>query len=380
MSDLPIYDDIRPYRDHEFKEVMGKLLSSPLSDVLITSVFSGPVGEIKEQLRAIKTINEFQGKIIYPAIKNILKNSSTGLSNTGLEHLTPGKPYLFISNHRDIILDPSLLNVVIFEHGLETFEIAIGDNLMQTIWVRDLARLNKSFIVKRNLPVRELVVASRYLSGYIYHRLIENRHSVWIAQREGRAKDGNDRTQPGVLNMIGLSNRESLKAYFAQMNIVPVSISYEYDPCDTDKARSLYALKFFGGYTKEKNEDNLAMKKGIQGFKGEIHIHVGTVLNDEIAALPENLHKNELIQHISGLIDSQIIDNYKLHKTNRIAYDILYRSDENNSYYSDEEKENFLRDIETKTDTLAGDKEELKVIFLEMYSRPCLNKKELIKN
>jgi hypothetical protein len=180
--------------------------------------------------------------------------------------------------------------------------------------------------------------------------------------------------------MIGLSNKGDLKEHFAQMNIVPVSISYEYDPCDTDKARSLYALKFFGGYTKEKNEDNLAMKKGIQGFKGKIHVHVGTVLNDEITALPDGLHKNELIQHVSGLIDRQIIGNYKLHKTNRIAYDILYGSDENSSYYSDEEKENFIRDIEIKAGTMAGDKEELKAIFLGMYSRPCLNKKELIIN
>ena len=378
MSELSIYEDIRPYRDHEFKKVMEKLLSSPLSDILISSVFPGiPVEKIKNQLSSIETINEFQGKIIYSAIQNVLTNTSAGLSTSGLDNLIPGKPYLFISNHRDIILDPSLLNYVIYKQGLETFEIAIGDNLMRTIWVRNLARLNKSFVVKRNLPVRELIKTSKILSGYIYNTLIENHHSVWIAQREGRAKDGNDRTQPGVLNMIGLSSQGSLKDHFEQLNILPVSISYEYDPCDTDKARSLYAQKFFGGYTKEKNEDNLAMKKGISGYKGEIHIHFGSLLNDEIATLPDNLHKNELIQRISNLLDKQIIGNYKLHKTNRIAYDILHDHNENNEYYENEDREKFIRDIEGKAASMSGDKDELTAIFLDMYARPYANKTEL---
>ena len=378
MSELSIYEDIRPYRDHEFKKVMEKLLSSPLSDILISSVFPGiPVEKIKNQLSSIETINEFQGKIIYSAIQNVLTNTSAGLSTSGLDNLIPGKPYLFISNHRDIILDPSLLNYVIYKQGLETFEIAIGDNLMRTIWVRNLARLNKSFVVKRNLPVRELIKTSKILSGYIYNTLIENHHSVWIAQREGRAKDGNDRTQPGVLNMIGLSSQGSLKDHFEQLNILPVSISYEYDPCDTDKARSLYAQKFFGGYTKEKNEDNLAMKKGIAGYKGKIHIHFGTQLNDEIATLPDDLHKNELIQRISNLLDKQIIGNYKLHKTNRIAYDILHDHNENNEYYENEDREKFIRDIEGKAASMSGDKDELAAIFLDMYARPYANKTEL---
>ena len=379
MSDPSIYDDIRPYRDHEYGQVMENLLASPLSDILIASVFPGlPAGQIKEQMRSIKSINEFQGKVIYYAIESILKNSSSGFTHSGLENLKPGKAYLFISNHRDILLDPALFNYVIYKHGLETAEIAIGDNLMQTLWVRDLARLNKSFIVKRNLSVRELVTASRHLSSYIYNRLVENQCSVWIAQREGRAKDGNDRTQPGVLNMIGLSNKGELRDHFINMNILPVSISYEYDPCDTDKVRSLYAQKFFGGYTKEKNEDNLAMKKGIQGFKGAIHIHFGELLNEKIRALPGGLHKNELIGRIAKMIDQEIIGNYKLHRTNRIAFDVLYGSDENTPYYTPEDKARFMSDIEDKAKGMAGEEEELITIFLEMYARPCLNKKELL--
>ncbi len=378
MSNLSIFDDIRPYRDHELRDVMERLLRSPLSDLLISSVFPGlDANKIKDQLRSVKTINEFQGKIIYNAIGSILKNSSSGLTHSGLENLTPGEAYLFISNHRDILLDPALFNYVIYKRGLETAEVAIGDNLMQTMWVRNLARLNKSFVVKRNLSIRELIRASRHLSAYIYDRLIENHHSIWIAQREGRAKDGNDRTQPGVLNMIGLSNKGDLKEHFIRMNVLPVSISYEYDPCDTDKVRSLYAQKFFGGYTKEKNEDNLAMKKGIQGFKGKIHIHFGKLLNEKIAALPDGLHKNELINHISKIIDAEIIGNYQLHKTNRIAFDILQKSEENARFYTRQDKEDFMRDIKEKVKVMDGDAEELQTIFLEMYARPCLNKKEI---
>ncbi len=373
-----MYEDIRPYRDHEFPVVMEKLLSSPLANVLLSSVFPGmSLDLVKNELRSIKTINEFQGKIIYKVIANILDRTSAGFTTSGLENVNAKGTYLFISNHRDILLDPSLLNYTIYGHGLETAEIAIGDNLMQTLWVKDLARLNKSFIVKRNLPVRELVVASRHLSCYIHDTLFGKSHSVWIAQREGRAKDGNDRTQHGLLNMLGLASDCELKDYFAKMNIIPVSVSYEYDPCDVDKARSLYAIKFFGGYTKEKNEDNLAMKKGIQGYKGKIHLHLGQSLNDKIARLPDNLHKNELIGYIAGLIDNEIIGNYKLHKTNRIAWDILNHSADNVEYYTTEERAIFISEIEKKVASMAGEVDELKTIFLEMYARPYQNKIEL---
>lgn len=374
MIDDPIYNDIRPYRDHEFKAEMGKLLDSPHSDLLISTVFPDmPVGMVKDHLRTISTINEFQEKVIYKAVMNILAKTSAGLSKSGLENLDVTSAYLFMSNHRDIILDPGLINTVIFEQGFETAEVAIGDNLLQTPWVKDLARLNKSFIVKRNLPVRELINSSRLLSNYIKDTIVKNNHSVWIAQREGRAKDGNDRTQPGLLNMVGISAEGSLKAHLMRLNILPVSLSYETDPCDVDKARSLYSLKFFGGYTKEENEDNLAMRKGILGYKGNIHIHFGKPIRDEIAALPDDLHKNELIQQVGVLLDKQIIGNYHLFKTNRIAYDILNKSNDDYTFYSAKEKHAFIEDIEQKISTMAGDPLELKTIFLEMYARPYQN-------
>jgi hypothetical protein len=375
------YFDIRPYRDHEFRAVMDQLLDSSLSDLLISTVFPGfPVDQVKKQLREINTIKDFQEKIIYQAMQMILKKTSTGLTRSGLENLEKGRNFLFISNHRDIILDPSLINTVIVELGFETAEVAIGDNLLEKPWVKNLARLNKSFIVKRNLSVRELIVASKRLSEYIRETVLNQKKSVWIAQREGRAKDGNDRTQPGVLNMIGLSAPGSLKQYFIDLNIVPVSLSYEKDPCDTDKARSLYALKHFGGYTKKENEDNLAMRQGIMGDKGQIHIHFGVPISEQISKLSSDLHKNELIQQLGWMIDRQVVGNYKLHKSNYIAYDQLRGTTCGlGKAYSEEDKEQFLSELEGKIAAMDGDANELRSIFIEMYARPHLNKLALEK-
>lgn len=377
MTDDELFNDIRPYRDHEFRQVMDNLLSSEMADLLIKTVFPNvPAALVKQQLRKMDTIKAFQEQVIYKAVMGVLKKTATCLTKSGAAHLERGQNYLFVSNHRDIILDPSILNTTIFEQGFETAEIAIGDNLLETPWVKDLARLNKSFIVKRNLSVRELIAASRLLSDYIYEVIHNRKCSIWIAQREGRAKDGNDKTQPGLLNMIGMSAKGNLKQHYRDMNIVPVSISYELDPCDVDKARNLYALKFFGGYTKEKNEDNLAMRKGILGFKGEIHIHIGNSIASEIDALPENLHKNDLINKIGTLIDQQIIGNYCMHKSNWIAYDLLTGNISKNKY-TPEEKNTFVQDIDSKIAAMYGDAQELKSIFLEMYARPLINKIQL---
>ncbi len=378
MTDDTLYNEIRPYRDHEFRKVMDKMLNSSMADLLISTVFPGEsVEDIKNLLRKIDTINEFQEKVIYKAVMGLLSKTSSGLTASGLENLDNKSAYLFISNHRDIILDPTILNTVIVEHGHETAEVAIGDNLLGTPWIKHLARLNKSFIVKRNLSVRELMASSKLLSQYISESIFDKEHSVWIAQREGRAKDGDDRTQPGVLNMIGLSAKGSLKDHFINMNIVPVSMSYEHDPCDVDKVRSLYALKLFGGYTKEKNEDNMAMRKGILGDKGKIHIHFGKPIREEIAAMPDNLHKNEFNQQLGVIIEQHIIRNYKTQKSNFIAYDLLFNRSDENLNYSDKDKEDFIKDIEQKVDSMAGEKDEVRSIFLKMYARPYQNQLEL---
>lgn len=380
MTNEAIYNDIRPYRDDEVKEVVNRLLDSPTSDLLLKTVFpEAPLDLIKSQMRNINSLLDFQGKVIYKALLGVLSNTTSGVTKSGLENLDNKQSYLFISNHRDIILDPSILNLVIFELGFNTAEVAIGDNLLETPWVKDLARLNKSFIVKRNLSVRELILASKNLSNYIFDTLTVNKQSVWIAQREGRAKDGNDRTQQGLLTMLGMSSKGSLKEHFINLNIMPISISYEHDPCDVDKARSLYALKFFGGYTKEENEDNLAMRKGILGFKGKIHIHFGEPVKDEITSLPDDLHKNELIQQIGLLLDRQIIGNYEIQKSNLIAYDLLNEKKENSDAYSAEDKKEFIKDIEQKIATMAGDAGELRSIFLNMYAKPYESKMELLK-
>ena len=377
MTSDSAYSEIRPYRDYEFSQVIHKMLDSPMMDFLISTVFPDEkVNDVKKLLSEIDTIIEFQGKIIYEAIMGLLAKTSAGFTYSGIENINIKDAYLFVSNHRDIVLDPCLLNTAMYENGFDTAEVAIGDNLLVTPWVKDLARLNKSFIVKRNLSVRELVMSSKLLSNYISESISVNNNSIWIAQREGRAKDGNDRTQPGLLNMIGMSSQGSLRDHFYNLNIVPISISYEHDPCDVDKVRSLYAEKFFGGYTKENDEDNQAMKKGLLGNKGKIHMHFGKPLQPEIAKLSNDLHKNELINQLSKIIDHKIIGNYKTQKSNLIAHDILANIHEANNY-SEQDKANFIDEMEEKVDLLAGDKEELKSIFLGMYAKPYQNKLEM---
>ncbi len=378
MTDNTIYSDIRPYRDYEVEQVVNEIVNSQLADKIISTIFPNePVESLKKVLIGIDNIKDFQEKFIVKIIDKILLDTSSGLTKSGLENINNTNPKLFISNHRDIVLDAVLLNGVFVSEGHDTVEVAIGDNLLDTPWIKDLVRLNKCFIVKRNLSVRELMNFSQLLSKYIFDTITVRKSSLWIAQREGRAKDGNDRTQPGLLTMLGMSATGSLKAFFSDLNIIPVSISYEYDPCDVEKVKYLYVMKFLGGYTKEKNEDITSMKKGIFGYKGNIHYHFGTPIKDEINALPDDLRKNEFMKRLGSIIDKHVIGNYKMQKNNFIAYDILFGGRDGNLEYSQNEREKFVLDMENKIAEISGNKDELKSIFLQMYARPLQNKIEL---
>lgn len=378
MTDNTIYSDIRPYRDHEVEQVVNEIVNSELADKIISAIFPEElVEQLKKALDGIDNIKDFQEKFIVKIIDKILLDTSSGLSKSGLENINNTNPKLFISNHRDIVLDAVLLNRVFVAEGHETVEVAIGDNLLNKPWIKHLVRLNKCFIVQRNLSARELMKFSQLMSKYIYETVAIKKHSLWIAQRQGRAKDGNDRTQPGLLNMLGMSSSGSLREYFSGLNIIPVSISYEYDPCDVEKVKYLYAMKFSGGYTKEKNEDIESMKKGIFGYKGNIHYHFGNPIKDEINALPDDLRKNEFMKRLGSIIDKYVIGNYKMQKNNFIAYDILFGGRDGKLEYSQNEREKFVLDMENKFAEISGNKDELKSIFLQMYARPLQNKIEL---
>lgn len=369
-----IFDSIRPYYDSEVNEALISSLHHPMMKALMNFTFPELDDEVwKEQLKRTHSIRDFQINFVYQSIQRVLEKSSEGLTTSGFEKLEPNTSYLFISNHRDIILDTSLLNVSLFDHGLVMTASAIGDNLVKKDFLLKLSKLNRNFLVQRGLPPRELLQSSKLMSEYIYHLLSKENRSVWIAQREGRTKDGNDATHQGVLKMVAMaSDEENCMKFFKKLKVVPVSISYEYDPTDALKMPQLMALANDEVYIKEKNEDFITLLSGIIGQKKRIHIHIGDVLNKEYdTIIAETNNSNKQIQALAQVIDDSILQSYKLWPTNYIAYDILYKTNKFSANYTEKEKQLFERRLELKIDV---DNEVLREGFLAMYANPVVNK------
>ena len=368
------FDAIRPFYDSEINEALQNVVNHPMMKALMNFTFPDVADEVwKEQLRKTHSIRDFQCNFIYQSVQKVLEKSSEGLTTSGFENLQPNTSYLFISNHRDILLDTTLLNTALFEHGLVMTASAIGDNLVKKAFLNTLAKLNRNFLVQRGLTPREMLQSSKLLSEYIGNLLLHENRSVWIAQREGRTKDGNDETNPGVLKMLGMgSDEKNLMDYFKKIKIVPVSISYEYDPTDALKMPQLMAEANNEVYIKEKNEDFMTILSGALGQKKRIHIHVGKVLDTEIEAIKtENDSSNKQIVALAQVIDDAILSNYKLWPTNFIAYDIVNKTNRFSHLYTENEKSLFERRLEMRIDhdnpvALDG--------FLAMYANPVVNK------
>ena len=368
------FDSIRPFYDAEINAAIQDTVNHPMMKALMDFTFPDVDDAVwKEQLRKTHSIRDFQCNFIYHSLKKVLEISSEGLTTSGFETLEKNTSYLFISNHRDIILDTSLLNACLFEHGLVMTASAIGDNLVKKAFMNTLAKMNRNFLVQRGLSPRELLQSSKLLAEYIGQLLLRENRSVWIAQREGRTKDGNDATHPGVLKMLAMgSDEENLTNYFKKIKIVPVSISYEYDPTDALKMPQLMAEANNEVYIKEKNEDFTTLLSGIMGQKKRIHIHVGKVLDDELDAISGEFdNSNKQIQALAQTIDESILKSYKLWPTNYIAYDILNKTNEHSHLYSENEKSLFERRMELRID----DSNPIVLqSFLAMYANPVVNK------
>lgn len=368
------FDTIRPYSDTEVNEGIRSVVHHPMMKALMNFTFPEQDDLVwKEQLVRTHSIRDFQINFVYHSIQKVLQRSSEGLTTSGFEKLEKNTSYLFISNHRDIILDTSLLNVSLFDHGLVMTASAIGDNLVKKDFLLKLSKLNRNFLVQRGLPPRELLQSSKLMSEYIGQLLFRENRSVWIAQREGRTKDGNDATHQGVLKMLAMgSDEEQVMDYFKKMKIVPVSISYEYDPTDALKMPQLMAEANNEVYIKEKNEDFITLLSGIMGQKKRIHIHVGDVLNGEIEIIKKNDdNSNRQIQALAQVIDDSILSTYKLWPTNFIAYDLLHQSEKYQHLYTEEEKSLFERRLEMKIDS---QNPKMVESFLSMYANPVTNK------
>ncbi|KFE97011.1 1-acyl-sn-glycerol-3-phosphate acyltransferase [Chryseobacterium luteum] len=368
------FDEIRSFHDHEVNEALAGIARDPMMKALMGFTFPDTDEQVwLEQFKNVHSIKDFQHNFIAFTIRQILAKSSEGLTTSGFDLLDKNTPYLFISNHRDIVLDTSLLNLVLLETGHIMTASAIGDNLVQKSFLHVLAKLNRNFLVQRGLPLREQLQSSRLMSEYIEQILHHENHSVWIAQREGRTKDGNDATQQGVLKMLAMAAGDiPLADYFKTLKIVPVSISYEYDPTDSLKMPQLLAQHREEEYIKGKNEDFTTMLSGVLGQKKRIHLHAGNVLDaelDDIAANSEN--KNKQLQAIAQIIDDSIIQNYKLWPTKFIAYDLLHNTDTYADQYTEQEKQLFVRRLEMRIDPSDAISKDY---FLAMYANPLVNK------
>jgi len=368
------FDEIRPFYDSDVNQEISSMINHPMMKALMNFTFPEVKDEVwKEQLLKTHSIRDFQVNFIYQSVKKVLQKSSDGLTTSGFEKLEKNTSYLFISNHRDIILDTSLLNVSLYDHGLVMTASAIGDNLVKKDFLLKLSKLNRNFLVQRGLLPRQLLQSSKLMSEYIGQLILRENRSVWIAQREGRTKDGNDATHQGVLKMLAMgSNETSSLTYFKNIKIVPVSISYEYDPTDALKIPQLMAAVNNVEYIKEKNEDFITLLSGIMGQKKRIHIHIGDVIDKEIDIIESGFNNaNKQIQALAQIIDDSIILNYKLWPTNFIAYDILYKTDKYATLYTENEKALFERRLEMK---INSNNQQMISNFLAMYANPLVNK------
>ena len=375
MIDVHNFDDIRPYEDHEVGILVEKVLNLKFYNTLIKRFFPGmDPDKLKLAFLRINSIVDFQIKVIYPILKKLTEDTSTSITYSGFEKLRKEEPNLFISNHHDIILDPSVLNMLLYENGFNTTKVAIGDNLLGKEWIRDLARLNKSFIVHRSPSGKEAYYYSQRLSNYIKKTIIDDRESVWIAQREGRAKDGNDVTQVSLLKMLAYGGEESKFEYLKSLNLLPTAISYEYDPCDILKVNESIAKEKNLHYEKNEREDEISMVTGLTGFKGRIHVSLGNVIQDEFDEIIHHETPKEQFSALAAIIDEQIQCNIKLWPTNFIAYDLLMGMETFKEEYSEEEKQKYIQYIESRLSENRIFDMEGRTRLLSIYANPVKNK------
>jgi 1-acyl-sn-glycerol-3-phosphate acyltransferase len=372
------FEKIRPYHDGEVNAAICSVINHPMLKAMMDFALPGVPQELwKNELTKINSIHEFQTKFIYKAVSVVLSKSSDGLTATGFDKLDKNTPYLYISNHRDIILDTSLINVSLFDNDLIMTASAIGDNLVKNPFLYELSKLNRNFLVLRGLPPRELLQSSKTMSEYVQYLITNENRSVWIAQREGRTKDGNDATHQGVLKMLTLADEnQDIVSYFKKIKIVPVSISYEYDPTDTLKIPELIANANNQSYVKSDNEDFNTLLNGIIGQKKRIHIHAGKVIGVELDSIVAKLdNQNKQIQALAQIIDDAVISNFKLWPTNYVAYDLLHNTGEYTTKYTEQEKQDFVSRMNQRIDK--NDIDEVR-LFLGMYANPVANQAKYI--
>lgn len=377
------YSDICPFSDSEFHEKMEELVKEPGFKHAVTWVMPDIDFEAFCQgLLAIDNKRDFQVNIMYPFLEMLAKKTTNGISDTGIANIDINKSYTMITNHRDIVLDASFMNLSLLRRNYKTTEVAIGNNLLIYPWIEDLVRLNKSIVVKRDVGMRQALEAAEQLSGYIHFALTQKHESVWIAQRQGRAKDSSDGTQESLIKMLGIAGGKDYIDNIMEVNLLPVAISYEFDPNDYLKAREFLLKKKFPDFKKTQRDDLFSMETGLLQNKGRVHFSFTPCINDQLEEL-RGLEKTEQVERICKIIDSNIHCHYRIYPCNYIAYDRRFKTDRFKNEYTEADIESFtaylngqLEKVKKEVDfeITADDREYMLEMMLVMYSNPLCNK------
>lgn len=381
MSQQYDFSDIAPVDDSQFKEKMKVLVTEPgFEDAVRYILPDVDFPDLVNHLLQIPDKEYLQTKIMYPILEKLARTTTSGITASGLDHIKKEESCTFISNHRDIVLDASFLNLCLIRAGYRTSQIAIGDNLLIYDWITDLVKINKSFIVKRNLRAMQALEAARKLSAYIHYAISTEHESVWIAQREGRAKDSNDLTQESLIKMLALSGEGTLARRLMEINLVPVSISYEYDPNDYLKALEFLYKRENPAYKKSPGDDLKAMETGLLSHKGRVHFEIGYSINPALEPMAEMTDKLKVVKNVCNNIDRQIHLGYHIFPVNFIAYDLLEVTDRHRDRYTTEEFLAFRDYVESQLDKVnipdyTPDRRGFMYRkMLEMYANPLRNK------
>ena len=381
MVDLSEFESISPYTDEQAVAALGKLADHPLLPQFSCQFFPDQNPDfLKGILKNLKSIDEFQVLVMSKFVEWVLEHTVKNFSYDGIENIDPAKRFLVLSNHRDIILDPAITQLILFRNGIPLTEIAVGDNLISSPTVEYLLRSNRMIKVVRGITARELYLSSQMLSKYIRLNITNQRSSIWLAQRQGRTKNGYDTTEQGLLKMLDMSGGDDFQKNFEELNIIPMSISYEYEPCDILKARE-NLISRTQKYVKAEGEDMNSILVGIQQPKGNVHLNIGTPLTSEEIAAAASCDKNDRYQQIRRAVDKRIIEGYRLWNNNYVAYDLLNQSDKYAHLYGQSDVDQFVAYMEKQLGTVEPDldRNELKTLFLEIYANPVVTKELLEK-
>ena len=373
--DLTKFDDIRPYNDSEVHPALERIVANPLFSNISKYLFPGMDENLfKQALLSCYTKDDFQVKIMSRIVDKVLADTTKGLSYEGMEYFDGGKKYLIVSNHRDIVLDSAIIQLILYKAGTQTTEIAVGDNLITSSFIEDITRCNKMIKVVRSTSPREVYTTSKKLSEYMRCNVSTQESSIWIAQRNGRTKDGADVTEQGVLKMFDMSGSGDFVKDFAELHIMPASISYEYEPCDLYKAVEMY-IKRRQKYVKAEGEDLNSILTGIMQPKGRVHIQFNEPVTLQEIEDAAQLDKNERFKALGAAMDRKILANFKLWPNNYIAYDMLNGGDRFAGKYTAEEKEAFEGYVTDKLGKagIEADMDELREIFLSIYANPVVS-------